>query len=48
MVGGYFRNSWHDITSSPGWFGKICLLALVGFIKSYQFLEFHNSLRLSC
>lgn len=35
MVGGYFRNSWHDITSSPGWFGKICLLALVGFIPIF-------------
>ena len=35
MVGGYFRNSWHDITSSPGWVGKICLLSLVGFIPVF-------------
>ena len=25
----YFKSAWGDIKNSPGWFGKLCLLALI-------------------
>ena len=25
----YFQTAWNDVKNSPGWFGKMCLLALV-------------------
>lgn len=28
----YFQTAWRDIKNSPGWFGKLCLLALINFI----------------
>lgn len=31
----YFRSAWEDIKHSPGWFGKLCLLALVNFIPVF-------------
>ena len=31
----YFESSWNDIKNSPGWFGKLCLLALIGFIPIF-------------
>ncbi len=31
----YFQTSWNDIKNSPGWFGKMCLLALVGLIPIF-------------
>lgn len=31
----YFKSAWGDIKNSPGWFGKICLLALVNFIPIF-------------
>ena len=40
----YFNSAWGDIKNSPGWFGKLCLLALVnlipvfGSIVSYGYL----------
>lgn len=35
MMAGYFKSAWRDVTSSPGWMGKICLLALVGFVPVF-------------
>ena len=31
----YFDAAWNDIKNSPGWFGKLCLLALVNFIPVF-------------
>ena len=31
----YFDAAWNDIKNSPGWFGKLCLLALVNFIPIF-------------
>ena len=31
----YFQTAWNDIKNSPGWFGKMCLLALVNFIPIF-------------
>lgn len=31
----YFQTAWNDIKNSPGWFGKMCLLALVGFVPVF-------------
>ena len=31
----YFKASWGDIKNSPGWFGKLCLLALLNFIPIF-------------
>lgn len=28
----YYDTVWNDVKNSPGWFGKVCLLALVNFI----------------
>ena len=31
----YFKSAWGDIKNSPGWFGKLCLLALLNFIPIF-------------
>ena len=31
----YFDAAWNDIKNSPGWFGKLCLLALINFIPIF-------------
>jgi len=31
----YFDAAWQDIKNSPGWFGKLCLLALLSFIPIF-------------
>jgi len=31
----YYRAAWNDLKSSPKWFGKLCLLALVGLIPIF-------------
>lgn len=31
----YFKSAWGDIQNSPGWFGKLCLLALINFIPVF-------------
>lgn len=31
----YFQTAWNDIKNSPGWFGKMCLLALVNLIPIF-------------
>ena len=31
----YFQTAWNDIKNSPGWFGKLCVLALVSFIPIF-------------
>lgn len=31
----YYKSAWGDIKNSPGWFGKLCLLALVNFIPVF-------------
>ncbi|MEG1517900.1 MAG: DUF4013 domain-containing protein [Raoultibacter sp.] len=35
MQAGYFKTAWGDIKSSPGWAGKLFLLALVGLIPIF-------------
>ena len=32
MQAGYFETAWNDIKNSPGWFGKLCIFALLMFI----------------
>lgn len=31
----YYRSAWGDIKNSPGWFGKLCLLALISLIPVF-------------
>ena len=31
----YYKSAWGDIKNSPGWFGKLCLLALVNIIPVF-------------
>ena len=31
----YYKSAWGDIKNSPGWFGKLCLLALINFIPIF-------------
>lgn len=31
----YFKSAWGDIKNSPGWVGKLCLLALLNFIPVF-------------
>ncbi len=31
----YFQTAWNDIKNSPGWFGKLCLLALLNLIPIF-------------
>ena len=31
----YFQTAWNDLENSPGWFGKMCLLALVNIIPVF-------------
>lgn len=38
MQAGYFNSAWHDIKNSPGWFGKVLLLALVGMIPIFGWI----------
>lgn len=38
MHAGYFATVWHDIKSSPGWFGKLALLSLVGLIPVFGWI----------
>lgn len=35
MEKGYYQAAWNDIKNSPGWFGKICLLALIDLIPIF-------------
>ena len=35
MNKGYYQAAWNDIKNSPGWFGKICLLALIDLIPIF-------------
>ncbi len=35
MQAGYFSTAWSDIKNSPNWFGKMCLLALIGMIPIF-------------
>lgn len=35
MQQGYYARAWNDIKNSPGWFGKLCLLALLDFIPVF-------------
>lgn len=35
MQAGYFSTVWNDIKSSPGWFGRLCLLGLLNFIPVF-------------
>ena len=34
----YFDSAWSDIKNSPGWFGKLALLALVGMIPIFGWI----------
>lgn len=31
----FFKSAWGDIRNSPGWFGKLCLIALLNFIPVF-------------
>lgn len=33
MEVGYFRAAWNDVKNSPGWFGKVCLMALLATVS---------------
>ncbi len=35
MQAGYFSTVWRDITESPGWFGRLCLMGLVMLIPIF-------------
>lgn len=35
MKTGYYATAWADIKNSPGWFGKMCLLALITLIPIF-------------
>lgn len=35
MQAGYFSTVWDDIKSSPGWFGRLCLLGLLCFVPIF-------------
>ena len=35
MQGGYFRTAWRDVSGSPGWFGRLLTLALVGLVPVF-------------
>lgn len=35
MQAGYYSSAWSDIKNSPGWFGKMCLMALLLFIPIF-------------
>ena len=35
MQAGYFSTAWADIKSTQGWFGKMCLLALLQFVPVF-------------
>ena len=35
---GYFKTAWRDIRDSPGWFGKLVTLALVGLIPVFGWI----------
>lgn len=38
MQTGYFNAAWQDIKNSPGWFGKLLLLSLVGLIPIFGWI----------
>lgn len=38
MEQGYYRAAWNDIKNTPGWFGKLCLLALVYCIPIFGWI----------
>ena len=38
MQVGYFKAAWNDLRNSPGWFGKMLLLALVACIPIFGFI----------
>ena len=38
MQSGYFAAAWHDIKSSPGWLGKLVILALVSLIPIFGWI----------
>lgn len=35
MQAGYFKTAWSDVKNTPGWFGKVLLLALIGCIPVF-------------
>lgn len=38
MQTGYFSAAWNDIKNSPGWFGKLAVLSLVGLIPVFGWI----------
>ncbi|MEG0503470.1 MAG: DUF4013 domain-containing protein, partial [Raoultibacter sp.] len=38
MQAGYFKTAWNDIKNTPGWFGKMMLLALIACIPIFGFI----------
>lgn len=44
MQTGYFSAAWHDIKSSPGWMGKLVVLALVSLIPIFGWIVVYGYL----
>ena len=44
MQTGYFNAAWQDIKNSPGWFGKLVLLALVSLIPVFGWIVVYGYL----
>ena len=44
MQTGYFNATWQDIKNSPGWFGKLVLLALVSLIPVFGWIVLYGYL----
>ena len=38
MQAGYFTTAWQDIRNTPGWIGKLLLLALLMFIPVFGWI----------
>ncbi|WP_080802658.1 DUF4013 domain-containing protein [Arabiibacter massiliensis] len=44
MQSGYFAAAWHDIKGSPGWLGKLVILALVSLIPIFGWIVVYGYL----
>lgn len=44
MQTGYFNAAWHDVKNSPGWFGKVVVLALVSLIPVFGWMVLYGYL----
>lgn len=44
MQTGYFSAAWNDLRNSPGWFGKVVVLSLVGLIPIFGWIVIYGYL----